>query len=130
MAEKEYVSWDMVENFAIEVAKRYEFVGITGVYGIPRGGVSIAQRLSYLLDVPLLQAPFKGCLIIDDIADTGESLIHYARNTSGGGEDKGYHIVTMFYRKGSFVIPEFYKYMKEEKWIVFPWEKSLKESTE
>ncbi len=130
MAEKEYVSWDMVENFSIEVAKRYEFAGITGVYGIPRGGISIAQRLSYLLDVPFLLAPCKGCLIIDDIADTGESLIHYARNTSGGGEDKGYHIVTMFYRKGSFVIPEFYKYIKEEKWIVFPWEKTLKESTE
>ncbi len=122
MAQKEFVSWDQVESFVDDVIKRYEFSGITGVYGIPRGGMIMAVRISYKMDIPLLMAPYKGCLIIDDISDTGETLIHYDRNTSGGGESKGYHIVTMYYRKGSLVVPEFYKFTKEEKWIVFPWE--------
>ncbi len=122
MAQKHYVTWDEVEQFITDVAKRYEFAGLTGVYGIPRGGMCLAARLSYKMDIPLLAAPFKGCLIVDDISDTGETLIHYARNTSGGGVSKGYHIVTMYYRNGSLVEPEYYKYTKEEKWIVFPWE--------
>ena len=122
MTQKHYVTWDEVEGFIKDVIKRYEYAGITGVYGIPRGGIILATLISYKMKIPMLMAPTKGCIIVDDISDTGETLIHYVRNTSGGGENKGYHIVTMYYRNGSMVVPEYYKYTKEGKWIVFPWE--------
>lgn len=120
--EKEIVSWQDVEDFVHEVAERYKYQKVAGVYGVPRGGVIIAVLLSYLMDIPLLYAPHRDCIIIDDISDTGETLLHYDRNTCEAGKNKGYHIVTMYFREGSLVIPEFYKFKKTNKWVVFPWE--------
>ena len=122
MVMKQIVTWQEVENFVKDIIERYKYDNITGVYGIPRGGVILAVLLSYKMDIPLLMAPTKGCIIIDDISDTGETLLHYDRNSCHGGEDRGYHIVTMFYREGSLVKPEFFKYLKTDKWIVYPWE--------
>lgn len=122
MPEKLYVTWENVESFVTEVAKMYKNKNVSGVYGIPRGGIILASLLSYKLDIPMLLAPAKNCIIIDDIADTGETLCHYAKNSSGGGESKGYHIVTMFYKEISVVKPEFFMFFKEDKWIVYPWE--------
>ena len=120
--EKWYITWELVENFIDEIIEHYKDSGITGVYGIPRGGIILASILSYRMNVPMLLAPHKNCIIIDDISDTGETLLHYDRNTSEGGVKKGYHIVTMFFREGSSVVPEFYKYKKTDRWIVYPWE--------
>ena len=122
MVQKQYVSWQDVTDFVIDVAKRYENVKVSGVYGVPRGGVIIATLLSYKMDIPILFAPAKDCIIMDDISDTGETLIQYAKNTSGGGIDKGYHIVTMFYKETCSVRPEFFKFIKDDKWVVYPWE--------
>ena len=118
------VTWDDVESFIREVIAyfREKDIPISGVYGIPRGGLILASILSYKMDIPMLMAPHRDCIIIDDIADSGETLLHYSRNTSGGGEDKGYHIVTMFYQEKSAVVPEYYNYVKKNVWIVYPWE--------
>ena len=121
--EQQFVTWRDVDAFIDNVITFYKDKNITGVYGIPRGGIILASILSYRMDVPMLMAPHKGCIIIDDIADSGETLLHYSNNTSGGGVDKGYHIVTMFYKHGSMVIPEYHMYFKDYKWIVYPWEK-------
>ena len=119
MADKWYITWDDVENFIDEIIDHYKDSTITGVYGIPRGGIILASILSYRMNVPMLLAPHKDCIIIDDISDTGETLMHYDRNTSDGGKKKGYHIVTMFYKEDSAVKPEFYKYIKTDRWIVY-----------
>ena len=77
--------------------------------------------LSYKMNIPLLTAPCDNCIIIDDIVDTGESLLHYDRNSSGTGR-KNYHITTMFYKKDSIVVPEYTLFEKKNEWIVYPWE--------
>lgn len=87
---------------------------VTGVYGVPRGGLVLAVMLSYKCNIPLLQAPCEGCVVIDDIADTGTTLEHY--------KEKGYYIATMFYHKQSKVVPDFWKHEKQNEWIIFPWE--------
>jgi len=122
MPEKLFVTWQDVENYIEIVYITYKDMNISGVYGIPRGGIILATLLSYKMDIPLLIAPAKNCILMDDIADSGETLLHYKNNTSGGGIDKKYHIVTMFYKKSSLVEPEFYMYYKNQEWIVFPWE--------
>ena len=116
------VEWNDVSDFLMKVSERYKNEFVTGIYGVPRGGAILAYLLSYKLPFQVLAAPYENCIIIDDIADSGETLLHYAKNSSGGGAGKGYHIVTMFYKKGSLVTPEFYLYEKEDKWIVYPWE--------
>ena len=117
---KVFVTWQDVEKFVTEVsAMPYEF---TGVYGIPRGGLIFAVMLSHKLHIPLLMSPIEGCLIVDDICDSGESLVHYVKDTSGGKEHN-YIIATMFYKPNTLGIePDLYMAMKYDDWIVFPWE--------
>ena len=72
---KVYVTWQQIHEYVDAVAKDLEKRNIkpTGVYGIPRGGMIYATMLSYKLDVPLLLNAAKGCIIIDDIADSGRT---------------------------------------------------------
>lgn len=118
---KEYVEWAEIEEYLKKVKQQYEGQRITGVYGIPRGGLIFAVILSHMMNIPLLLAPVEDCIIIDDICDSGESLVHYYKNTSGNKKNK-YHITTMYYKENNLVKPEFYLKEKENKWIVYPWE--------
>ena len=119
--EKVYVSWKDLEDFIdslIEEMKKQNFKP-TGVYGIPRGGLIPATLISYKLDIPLLMNASKGCLIVDDIADSGRTLSHFTENDT---QFNKYFIATMFYHERSIVKPTYYKFEKNDKWIVFPWE--------
>lgn len=115
----EYLDWLDVEAF-IDRVKAYCIPRhFTGVYGIPRGGLVLAVMVSYRTGLPLLMAPTRGCLIIDDIADSGKTLLHY--------KEKGYAITTMCYKDTSLVEPDMY-HKKTVDWIVFPWEGGYDES--
>ena len=125
MEEKVYVSWEQVDNFVDSLLNEVEEKGLnfSGVYGIPRGGLVLATLISYRLNIPLLLAPAKNCIIVDDIADSGRSLLHYTENDT---QFNKYYIATMFYCERSAVKPDFYQFNKEDKWIVYPWEKGEK----
>lgn len=117
MPNKKYVTWEDVEACVDAICETYKDSNFKGIYGLPRGGLCIATMVSYRLNIPLLMAPIRGCLIFDDISDTGETLLHY----KSGAYDK-YEVATMYYRKGSLVKPDFYFAEKADDWIVFPWE--------
>ena len=120
MIEKEYVTWEDVEGFVDHVVDNVD--NITGVYGLPRGGLVLAVMLSHRLHVPMLMSPTPGCLIVDDICDSGESLLHYVKNSSGEGTNQ-YRIATMFYKPNRLgITPDIWGAEKDNKWIVFPWE--------
>ena len=122
MADKEFVTWEMIDEFIDYIAENYKNANIPGVYGLPRGGLIFSVMLSHRLNIPMLAAPIEGCLIVDDICDTGESLLHYVKNSSAENKPV-YHIVTMYYKDNVLGIePEMYSFNKENKWIVFPWE--------
>lgn len=120
------VTWEQVGQYLNNIVSKVDKDKISGVYGIPRGGLTLAAWLSHKLYVPLLTAPSDNCIIIDDICDSGESLLHYVNQSSTpeGEKDKGYFITTMFYTKNNKyrVKPDYYFDLKEDKWIVFPWE--------
>lgn len=116
---KEKVQWNEVELYLKEVVKKYKHKRISGVYGLPRGGLVFAIMLSHKLNIPLLQAPTKNCIIIDDICDSGESLLHYTTNRYNKNK---YYITTMYYNKKSNIEVDYYYKEKEDKWIVYPWE--------
>lgn len=119
--EKIYVSWKDMEEFVDSLINELNKKNIkpTGVYGIPRGGLILATLISYKMDIPLLMNASKGCLIVDDIADSGRTLLHFTENDT---QFNKYFIATMFYHKRSIVKPDFYKFEKTDKWIIFPWE--------
>lgn len=119
---KEYVSFEDVEKFLKDLEKYIvdNDLAFSGVYGLPRGGLIPAIMLSYDLDLPLLLAPTDNCIIIDDIADSGRTLMHYTNNDT---QFNKYFIATMYYRYRSAVKPDYYQIKKDDDtWIVFPWE--------
>ncbi len=119
---KEYVTWDNVDEFVNGVVKECQGENITGVYGLPRGGLVFAVMISHRLHVPMLNSPCEGCLIVDDICDSGESLLHYVQNSSAFDKPL-YRIATMYYKENKLgVEPDMWALKKEDKWIVFPWE--------
>ena len=106
------VSWFDVELAVQQMATEVP-EDCTGIYGVPRGGLVLATMLSYELGLPLLLAPIEGCVVVDDIADSGETLKHYTK----------YVIMTMYHKDRSIVTPNvFYDTAEENQWIVFPWE--------
>lgn len=115
-----YLTWNDFEDFISRAVEQIKKDGkqFTGVYGIPRGGLTIAVTLSHRLDVPLLGAPAKDCLVVDDISDTGITLQHYS--------DCRYTIITWVAHPGwTKVLPYFFgEEMGDANWIVFPWEEN------
>ena len=121
----ERVTWEQVNDYLNKIVKNASTIGCTGVYGIPRGGLVLAAWLSHKLYVPLLSAPSPNCIIIDDICDSGESLMHYSKQTStiGAENRKEYFITTMYHRHNELgICPDYYYALKGDKWVVFPWE--------
>lgn len=89
------------------------------IYAIPRGGLVIGVWLSHRLNIPLVSdhnslSYIAGpILVVDDIADTGKTLLKYQQSR--------YKLATLYYKKRSIVKPHFYA-EETENWIVFPWE--------
>lgn len=51
------------------------------IFGIPRGGIPLAIKLSQLLDLPLVQEPREWTLVVDDIMDSGRTRSKYLNNS-------------------------------------------------
>ena len=125
---KEFVTWNLIDETITDIAFHLKETkkNFKGVYGIPRGGSIFAVMLSHKLDLPYIENPFDcefdDFVIIDDIADTGETLKFYEETFK-----KGY-IVTIHEHDQSIVKPEYSVIAKGDAWIVYPWEN--KESEE
>ena len=122
---KKFITWTQVENFVDDILELFPDREFTGVYGLPRGGLVLAVMISHRLNIPMLNHPAEGCLIVDDICDSGESLLHYFKNSSAE-KKSSYTIVTMFYKENNLgVFPNYWRYKKQNDWIVFPWEEKV-----
>lgn len=117
------VSWSDVGDYLNNVAMRVDPHDFSGVYGIPRGGLVLAAWLSHKLYLPLLFAPSPNCIIVDDICDSGETLLHHVKHSSQAHDERNYFITTMYYKDNNLEIkPDYYYRIKTDDWIVFPWE--------
>jgi len=85
---------------------------IRNIYGIPNGGIVPAVYLHHLTGLPLISRPGKNTLIVDDIADSGRTLLPFMPRES----------VTIYYHKQSLVEPTIWIYEKKAEWVKFPWE--------
>ena len=147
--EFEVPSWDEIYCMLLSLAERIRREGFQPdvIVGVSRGGWPPARVMSDLLENPELanvrvefytgvaetkskpvitqplSVPVKGrrVLIMDDVADTGKSLLlvrdHVKEN--GAAEIK---LATIYYKPWSVITPDYY--IKETRaWIVFPWER-------
>ena len=81
---KEFISWELIDECITDIAfyLKDEDRGkvFEGVYGIPRGGALLAILLSHKMDIPYIDRfddVNENVVIIDDIADTGNTLKKY-----------------------------------------------------
>ena len=111
---KENVSWQDVDNFISSLKNYIKLNQFNCVYGPARGGLIFAVMISHRYNLPFLGAPQKGCICVDDIIDSGATALAW--------KNKGYNIVSMYYKPNDFVKPDYYYKEKDDKWVYFPWE--------
>ena len=152
MIQKEKTSWEQIEQLVIDLEiqikkskKKYDYI-----IGINRGGLVPSVLLSHKLNVPhgvyTVQSyvgtkkrevktdlyismigfinPNHEILIVDDIADSGESLEVAVRKIKKQESDaKNIDTATIYYKPKSIVKPTFFaKEIPDETWVIFPWE--------
>lgn len=116
---KEFVTWNVIDEAVTDIAFNIKNTNkdFKGVYGIPRGGLILAVMLSHKLDLPLIMSKDEldeNSIIIDDIADTGKTLLDFVEYES--------YVVTIHEHEQSLIKPDYSVIDKGDKWIVYPWE--------
>ena len=116
---KEFISWNLIDEAVTDIAFNIKNTNkdFKGVYGIPRGGLILAVMLSHKLDLPLIMSKDEldeNSIIIDDIADTGKTLLDFVEYES--------YVVTIHEHEQSLIKPDYSVIDKGDKWIVYPWE--------
>ena len=112
-----YFSWKDFDKSVEHIADKCKFLELTGIYGVPRGGLCLAVALSHKLKINLISEPAKNSLIVDDVYETGITLNTY-KDVEGA----------MFFVLFSKSNPTWWNsvFISEKKqWIVFPWENTL-----
>lgn len=60
-----------------KLLQRIQGKDYTGVYGVPRGGSTVAIWLTENTGLDLLSEPKEGCLVVDDLIDSGKTAEKY-----------------------------------------------------
>jgi hypoxanthine phosphoribosyltransferase len=142
------VTWEDIQSSVLTLANKIFESGYSPemIVGIARGGWVVARILSDLLDVkdlasvkiefykgvndkertpkitqPISESP-KGrlVLIVDDVADSGESLLLAKRHVEDQGA-RAIKIATIHMKPWSKIQPEYYVCVTDS-WIMYPWE--------
>lgn len=114
----EYLTWNGFDFACMEIYKWAKPQNFNGIYAFLRGGSFLGVTLSYLLEIPFLVGEVNitpNTLVVDDIADTGNTLQRLGRPKN--------KIATIYYKKGSLVVPDKKIFEKTDKFIVYPWER-------
>lgn len=119
---KIYYSWEQFEEDIVRLLRIYKPLRhmIKNIYGIPRGGLLAAAKLSNILNIPLILNKNRistRTLVIDDISDTGKTLKNLLKNK------KFFSVATLWISDKTEYDQVSYCRIKEFKdWVVFPWE--------
>jgi hypoxanthine phosphoribosyltransferase len=111
-----FVSWKDFETAVYHLYSRIVELdrGFINIYAIPRGGLCLGVKLSYLLNIPLIfdvAHITSDTLIVDDCTDTGKTLSRYKDNITA----------VMYHRSGSCFMPSIF-FDETDKQINFCWE--------
>lgn len=130
MTDKTYITYENFGELADELCNRLSSSDkkFSAVYGLPRGGLSLAVHVSFKMEIPLImnltqfnkEFPKGRLLIVDDIIGIGkgyERALEFCeiRNIKCS-------TAVLFCRSESNNKPDFY-IDESSSWIVFPWDK-------
>lgn len=116
------MSWEDFEDYVAELVEQIKEskIRISNIYGVPRGGIVIAVRLSHLLDKPLItnwQDHNDHTLIVDDCVESGQTLASRACA-------RIWNIAVLLYCPNASFKPRFFAGPKSKTtYVIFPWEK-------
>lgn len=123
--DKKYITWEEIEYLIWRISVKLEDIPFNSIYGIPRGGVVPGVMLSHRTGKPWTGTLRTGSLVIDDIADSGETFLNLSK-------EAGRNLITvgLYKRESSRFTPTVYgKEIPEGVWLVFPWEDKLSRQT-
>ncbi len=112
-----YFTWEEFDKSVEHIANKCKFLELSGIYGIPRGGLCLAVALSHKLKITLISEPIKNSLIVDDVYETGITLKNH-KNIEGA------QFFVLFSKKTPTWWNSVYISEKSD-WRVFPWEHNL-----
>ena len=108
------LSWPDFDQAVERIAQLVGDRRLNGIHGIPRGGLVLAVALSHRLELPLLPEPQPGCLVVDDVFESGRTLAPH-RQLAGAELVVWISKVEPLWWRAVEVSPS-------PEWIVFPWE--------
>lgn len=128
-----YLSWEHYNSMVKEIIKKLKKEDLSGfeILAIPRGGCVLGVHLSNLLGIPVkffvedkafLKKLSKNLLIVDDISDSGDTLIRILNFLTITRSDLNIKIVTLHRRCNTKLLPDYYIQDAKKYWIVYPWE--------
>ena len=112
-----YFTWNDFDKSVLHIANKCKSLELSGIYGVPRGGLCLAVALSHKLNINLISEPIKNSLIVDDVYETGITL-----NTLKDIDGATFFVLfsKMKTKWGNTVFIS-----EKSEWIVFPWENNL-----
>lgn len=124
------LTWDQFDIAAMVLAGRIRssidpHERIVGVYGEPRGGLTLAVALSHRLRLPLLPEPEEHMLWCDDIVDRGdtvERVIMQSKPLACVAWIWDVAVMRRIERRVDAPICITHDRKTERGWYVFPWE--------
>jgi len=115
---KIYLSWDDVNELVDKLCEKIvtEIPNIDSVFGLKRGGLIPAVMISHKLGLPWSDVMLPNTLVVDDICDTGVTLL----NTVGC-----YTAVLHYKPHTSRYTPSICAVTHDgDEWLNYPWEMS------
>jgi len=125
MKEKKLYNWKWVDEQIDKIGEQMEgFEKPQFITGVPRGGLIPAVLISHRFDIPYIGLEAaktlpgdlkKKVLVIDDIADSGNTLAQIERHN--------FQTATLARRYSSTYTPSMVgQDVRDDHWLVFPWE--------
>lgn len=106
------LTWTDVDDALRALVERNDDGGFSTFYGIPTGGAVVAALMAGRVRGRILEAPEPGCLVVDDLVDTGATAYPYAAR---------YRFDALFRKPWSppRLAPGA---LERDAWLRFPWE--------
>ena len=112
-----YFTWAEFDKSVEHIANKCKFLDLSGIYGVPRGGLCLAVALSHKLKIKLISEPIKNSLVVDDVYETGITL-----NTFKNIEGAKFFVL---FSKNKPTWWNSVHLAEKSEWIVFPWENTI-----
>ena len=117
-----YFTWSEFDKSVDYIANQCRNKHLSGIYGVPRGGLCLAVALSHKLNIKLIEKPLKNSLIVDDVFETGITLSSFKHI-------EGVNFYVLVSKKKPIWWNTVNLFQTKE-WIVFPWENKTNELIE